>query len=192
MRLIKGIGLSRIIPFLFMETVYYIHMHRTKIILLVVLAVVVIGTAWYVWWSKSAVAPVPVTPVVPVVLAAKHLAADVYPLYAGIAWGEEVATTTDFGLAGYRVMSVPVRGITDLAAVSTPFEKYYAAKLAPLGWRKNIQMEAGGPGASIMGYQKGSDYIVVSYSSVFHAGGANEPEQCPCDITLSVFSGTKR
>ena len=128
----------------------------------------------------------------------KNFPADAYPLYSGIAWGaEEAATETVFlngtstTLTGYRVTSETIDNITDIGAVSTPFETYYRQKLQAAGWTRDTMLEAGGPGSSISGYTKGGDYIIISYATVFHAGGTNEPVQCPCDTTLSIFYGTE-
>ena len=129
---------------------------------------------------------------IPVHIAATppHLSADVYPLYSGASWGAE-QPKTDMGITGYEVRATPVENISNIAAVSQPFEKYYADKLKAAGWTEDLSMAAGGPGASVTAYKKGNQYIVVSFSTAFHGGGANEPVQCPCDTTLSIFSGTK-
>lgn len=128
----------------------------------------------------------------------QHFPSVVYPLYSGISWGAEEAATdtiplngTQTTLIGYRVTSETVPNITNIAAVSTPFETYYRQKLQAAGWTRDTMLEAGGPGSSISGYTKGGDYIIISYATVFHAGGTNEPVQCPCDTTLSIFYGTK-
>jgi hypothetical protein len=52
-------------------------------------------------------------------------------------------------------------------------------------------LAAGAPGADIVGYKKGNNYIILEYASVFkNNGGGNSPETCPCDLTFSVFAGT--
>ena len=128
----------------------------------------------------------------------QHFPSAVYPLYSGISWGAETPSTDSIPmgerpvkLTGYRVTSETAKNITNIAAVSTPFETYYRQKLQAAGWTRDIMLEAGAPGSSISGYTKGSDYIIISYATVFHAGGTNEPVQCPCDTTLSIFYGTK-
>jgi len=128
--------------------------------------------------------------------ATQHFPAALYPLYSGIAWGEETQATdtvslggTQVTLTGHRITSETVKNITNIAAVTTPFETYYRQKLQAAGWTRDIQLEAGGPGSSIDGYTKGGNYIIISYATVFHAGGTNEPVQCPCDTTLSIFYG---
>ncbi len=115
------------------------------------------------------------------------LSADVYPLYNNLTWGAETATTS-LSLTGYSVTSQPISNISDLSAASLPFEQYYKEKLRPLGWSVDNSLAAGGPGASIIAYKKGGQYIILSYQTTFHCSGANEPVSCPCDITFSIFS----
>jgi hypothetical protein len=126
-------------------------------------------------------------PIIPV--AEQHLNPDAYPLYSDLSWGSEQAKTFEGKFSGYEVTSIPVTDITDLSVVSTPFDNYYKNKLEAIGWTVDNSLAAGGPGASITAYKKGSDYIIVSFSTKFKGGGTNEPVQCPCDITMSVFSG---
>ncbi|MCL5017277.1 MAG: hypothetical protein M1155_01260 [Patescibacteria group bacterium] len=125
------------------------------------------------------------------------LNSDLYPIYSGISWGtEESATTTmrtktdEFPINGYKITSQTINNITNIAAITTPFEKYYREKLLAAGWRQNIYMEAGGPGSSIEGYSKGKSVITIEFDSVFTVKNPNEPEQCPCNTTLSIFSGS--
>jgi hypothetical protein len=124
---------------------------------------------------------------------------DIYPLPSGITWNAAQAATVLPGdenvpapLAGIKITSQPITNITDLAAPSAPFENYYKTKLAAAGWTVDNAMAAGGPGADIIGYKKGSDYIILEYTSVFkNDGGGNSPETCPCDLTFSIFAGTE-
>jgi hypothetical protein len=126
------------------------------------------------------------------------LNSDVYPLYPGISWkiaGQATDTLPIAGvqktLNGYRVTSESVKNITDIAAIAMPFEKYYANKLSQAAWSEDKQLAASGPGSDITVYTKGVNYIIVSYTSVFHTGGVDTPEECPCDLSLSIFSGAK-
>ncbi len=123
---------------------------------------------------------------------------DIYPLPSGITWNAAQAATVLPGdenvpapLAGIKIVSQPITNVTDLAALSTPFENYYKAKLTAAGWTVDNAIAAGGPGADIVGYKKGNDYIILEYTSVFkNNGGGNSPESCPCDLTFSIFAGT--
>lgn len=123
--------------------------------------------------------------------------ADAYPLYAGLTWGDKKAATVNPGeqnvphaVVGIEVSSESVTDITDLSAVSMPFDSYYKKKLAALGWTEDQTLAAGGPGAEITGYRKGENYIILSYASVFKNVGPNVPETCPCDMTFGVFAGS--
>ncbi len=119
-----------------------------------------------------------------------RLASDTYPLYTGVAWGAVFATTTDV-LSGYEADAASARDITNIAAVTTPFERYYAAKLPPLGWVIQQNLTASGPGSNITVYKKGSEYLVVGFRTVFKDLAPDRPEQCPCDTTLYLMSGTR-
>ena len=125
---------------------------------------------------------------------------NVYPLASGITWGDmKFATTTiptgsqnaQSVLAGIEISSQPILNITDLSTSSLPFANYYKKKLAAAGWAVDNAIAAGGPGAEIIGYKKGNDYIILTYSSVFkNDGGGVAPESCPCNMTFSIFAGT--
>jgi hypothetical protein len=124
---------------------------------------------------------------------------DIHPLPSGITWNAAQAATVLPGdenvsapLVGIKIVSQPITNITDLATPSTPFENYYKAKLAAAGWTVDNALAAGGPGADIVGYKKGNNYIILEYTSVFkNNGGGNSPETCPCDLTFSIFAGTE-
>lgn len=127
--------------------------------------------------------------------------ADAYPLYTGsgsniatrISWATTtpVFATTTPSLIGVELVSQPITNITDLATPSTPFMNYYRRALTAAGWTVDNMLAAGGPGAEITGYTKGSDYFIVSYTSDFKVKSADAPEQCPCDLTFSLFAGEK-
>ncbi len=126
----------------------------------------------------------------------KNFPAEIYPLYSGISWGPEMLATDTMPIngiqtvfTGYSITSQTVKNITNIAAVTMPFEKYYRNKLKAAGWVIDNNLLASGPGSDIIVYTKGDRYIVVSFLTVFHAGGVNEPVQCPCDTTLYIFTG---
>jgi hypothetical protein len=113
---------------------------------------------------------------------------DVYPLYENLSWqGEEVGEYGD--MTGYVVNSEPVPNITDISAITQPFETYYADILTSKGWEEDVSMAAGGPGSAVIAYKKGSEYIILQYTSEFGVNNENEPAQCPCSVQFSVFSG---
>lgn len=118
------------------------------------------------------------------------LNADLYPLYPGATWGEVKAKTTADG-TGYEVVSEPFTNVTNIAEKSTPFAKYYDDKLTGAGWAQDMMREAGGPGAEVSYYTKGDQFIVVSFHSVFNTKHPDAPSECPCDVQLSLMSGTQ-
>ena len=156
-------------------------MNKTFLYIVVVLVVALGGWYWYAGQGGGAAAPSEAT---------ATLNADVYPLYSGATWGEPYATTSPNGPVTV-VLAVPVANTTNIAAVSMPFTKYYDDKLTAAGWTQDMAEEASGPGANISFYRKGDQYIVVSFHSVFHVRLPDTPVQCPCDVTLSLMSGTQ-
>ena len=154
-------------------------MNKNILYTIIVLIVLAVGFYWYGNQSGGTATP------------SATLNADVYPLYSGATWGQAEATTSpDYGQV-VEVQSVPVTNTSDISAVSTPFTKYYDDKLTAAGWTPDVSREAGGPGAEISVYTKGDQFIVVMFSSLFHVMPADAPEQCPCDVTLSLMSGTQ-
>lgn len=116
------------------------------------------------------------------------LTADVYPLYSALTWGA-AHTVTHETHTGVEVTSEPIMNITDLSAPSLPFSMYYKDKLAAAGWVVDNSLAAGGPGSEQIAYTKLNELILLRYTTVFKGGAANEPVQCPCDMTFSIFSG---
>lgn len=113
---------------------------------------------------------------------------DVYPLYGALRWqSEEVSDYID--IKGHIVNSEPVPNITDISAITQPFETYYADILTSKGWEEDISMAAGGPGSAVIAYKKGNEYIILQYKSEFGVNNENEPAQCPCSVQFSIFSG---
>ncbi|MBU6323417.1 MAG: hypothetical protein KGI41_03465 [Patescibacteria group bacterium] len=120
------------------------------------------------------------------------LTADAYPLYPSALWGAAEAASFSAGassFSGYEAAAEPKKDVTDLAALFAPFERYYQQKLEAAGWTEDINLAANGPGSGITAYRKGGAVLIVGYESVFKAGGKNAPAECPCDLTLYVFSG---
>ncbi len=119
------------------------------------------------------------------------LSEDLYPLYSGAEWDApstetaEISTTT---VSGVGAGTVPILNTMDPGSAFSPFEKYYREKLLGLGWKVDNQLEAGGPMGGQTGYRKGDKLILVTFSTVFHDVVPDRPVQCPCDVTLHLFS----
>ena len=155
----------------------------SKTIIYIIVALVLVLGGWYLFSGQGGSAAAPSE-------ATATLNADVYPLYSGATWGEAYATTSPNGPVTV-VLSVPVANTTYIAAVSMPFTTYYDDKLPAAGWKRDMMEEASGPGGNISFYRKGEQYIVVAFHSVFHVRLPDTPVQCPCDVTLSLMSGTQ-
>ncbi len=119
------------------------------------------------------------------------LTRDVYPLYQQLQWSSPQKADV-MGMQGTKVESDPIVNITDLASVTRPFTQYYEQKLEANDWVVDSSLAAGGPGAEQIGYTKGNDYVILGYQSVFHVRPVDAPVQCPCDITFSIWSGSKK
>ena len=122
---------------------------------------------------------------------------DIYPLPSRMTWGEKRAGTIMPGeenvpkpIIGVGIESQPIVNVSDISAISLPFENYYRGKLVAAGWTEDDTLAAGGPGAEIAGYKKGNNYAIFKYASVFKTKGIDSPETCPCDVTFSVFVGS--
>lgn len=153
-----------------------------KKLLYVVIVLVLVAGGWYWFAGQGGGAAAPGTAV---------LNADVYPLYSGANWGGVEATSSpERGLVSIA-RSVPVTDTMDIAAVSMPFTKYYDEKLTAAGWTEDMMEAASGPGANISVYRKSGQFIVVSFNSVFHVRQPDAPVQCPCDVQLTLMSGTQ-
>ncbi len=122
-------------------------------------------------------------------VAPHRLSPDAYPLFPALSWKSEQPGIYD-DIRGYQALSIPLTNLTDIASATLPFETYYAAKLKGAGWLEDKGLDAGGPGSELTAYKNTSGYIVVGYTSAFHAGGTSTPEECPCDVTFNVFSGS--
>jgi membrane-bound inhibitor of C-type lysozyme len=120
------------------------------------------------------------------------LSADVYPLYKGVMWQSEKDGEYDSSLKGYKLQSNPLLNITDISAVTLPFEKYYAGLLTSRGWKEDLSMSAGGPGSAVIAYNKGDEYIILQYTSSFGVNKEDEPAQCPCGVTFTIFTGSRQ
>ena len=94
-------------------------------------------------------------------------------------------------LVGIKIGSQPITNITDLAAKSLPFDSYYEEKLVAAGWTEDKILPLAAPEPEVTGYRKGSEYIVLEYTSVFKNMPVDNPEMCPCDMTFSIFAGSQ-
>lgn len=146
-------------------------------------AVVVVAVGALLFWMTHSTALIEQ----PAPAASSTLVAVLYPLYPGAAWSPVERTTIE-DLEGYAATSSAAIDTDNIEAATRAFVQYYTEKLAAAGWVPDISREAGGPGSEIAPYTKDGAYVVISFSTVFKSGGQDEPEQCPCDVTLTLFS----
>lgn len=158
-----------------------------KIYVLILIAAIV-GSVWVLWKTETAKAPAASSSE-----SASLLTSDLYPLYAGVTWSDPVFGQVEVGAKTYSGASASAVATTSTmnpSAAFTPFEDYYAQKLSALGWRVSNDLAAGGPTGGQTGYTKDGRTILTLFKVTYHTTPADAPSTCPCDVTLSVFSGT--
>ncbi len=120
------------------------------------------------------------------------LAADLYPLYSA-SWNTPHLVSLDIPpapLYGTGIEAVVATSTMNPGAAFSPFDTYYANKLKALGWRVDNSLAAGGPGRGQVVYRKGTGFIAVNFWTDFQTVSSTSPMQCPCDVTLKLFSTT--
>lgn len=148
-----------------------------------VFIIIAAAGAWYFLAAQHAAAPTQAPQA--------RLSADLYPLFSGISWSEPVPQSTTIGTStasGALITSATSTNTMNPGAIFAPFNDYYDQKLKALGWQVANDLAAGGPMGGVAGYRKGSGIILVSYQILYHDTPANAPSQCPCSVTLSLFS----
>lgn len=119
------------------------------------------------------------------------LAQDLYPLYNQAEWGVPgfetflISTTT---YSGTSVSSVIAKDTMNQSSIFSPFDQYYASKLASLGWTVENGLAAGGHTGGQTGYRKGDELVLVRFNVLYKTVTNTAPSECPCDVTLSLFS----
>lgn len=135
--------------------------------------------------SKNA-APAPVQEI-----PAPQLSADLYPLYADAQWnapGTESFMIGTTSYSGTSVTSDPLSAGINPGAAITPFDAYYDKKLKALDWRIANDLAAGGHVGGQTGYRKGTEVILTRFRIDYQTKPENAPTECPCTVTLSLFS----
>lgn len=152
-------------------------MNRFTLSLIGALLIIAVGV-WVMWPRASAPA----------------LAEDLYPLYSSAQWSAAAPETRGLPLstvAGVGIHSVPVTNTMNPASVFSPFLAYYREKLLAAGWSVDNMLEAGGPMGGQTAYRKDGTLILVTFDVAFHVRSANAPSECPCDVSLSLFSSAQ-
>lgn len=153
-------------------------MKRALAVLVILLLAIV---AWH-WWSvRPSAAPV----------AEPELSADLYPLYANADWnapGMESVTIGTSTYSGTSIATAPVSNTMNPGSVFMPFAQYYDQKLKALGWESAMEFDAGGHTGGQTGYRKDGTVVFTRFHIDYHTNPPDAPSECPCDVTLSLFS----
>jgi hypothetical protein len=147
----------------------------------IIALVLVVVVAWYGWKEYPGAPRGP----------APELAHDAYPLPSGVEWHDPAPETFSVGSTGYSgvsASSAEVANTMDPAGVFSPFEDYYARKLAALGYQVDDSLAAGGHTGGQTAYRKGDTLILTRFRIDYENVPENAPSECPCDVTLSVFT----
>jgi hypothetical protein len=119
------------------------------------------------------------------------LAIDLYPLYTGASWNRSVVESVTIGTTTYlgaSITSAPIDAGMDPGKVFTAFEQYYQNLMKAHGWHVSNALAAGGHVGGQTGYQNGPGTILVRFHVDYQIKPENAPSECPCDVTLSLFS----
>jgi len=119
------------------------------------------------------------------------LSAELYPLYDSADWNASETESFIIGTTSYSGTSITSAAVTDTmdpGSIFTPFERYYEQKLKALGWQVANDFAAGGHVGGQTGYRKDGAVILTRFQIVYHTVSENAPSECPCDVTLSLFS----
>ncbi len=121
------------------------------------------------------------------------LSQDIYPLYNSdsINWSAPHTYSLEVpngGIFGSAVDATVATGTMNPSKFFSPFDKYYKNKLTALGWKVDNSLLANGPASGQVVYRKGDAVIAVNFLTIFHDISNTRPEQCPCDVDLSLFS----
>ena len=165
-------------------------MNRTLLALTALLVIAVV-----VWYARPlfSSSPLPSTEQAgePQQFPEPRLAIDLYPLYTGAGWNKAVAASTTIGtmaLQGAQMTSTPIDAGMNPGKVFTAFTDYYDRLLNSHGWRVANELAAGGHVGGQTGYRNGPGTILVGFHIDYKTKPENAPSECPCTVTLSLFS----
>lgn len=157
-------------------------------VVVVAFIIVALGVGLYAWMAHTS-APAPAESVTS--NSPPTLNQVLYPLYSGANWEAPKAETVTIGTSTYSgvsVSSLVVMPTMDPGSIFTPFERYYDNKLKSLGWKIDNYLAAGGHTGGQTGYRNAGELILVRFFILYHAVTETAPSECPCDVTLSLFS----
>jgi hypothetical protein len=124
-------------------------------------------------------------------IAHPKLAIDLYPLYSGASWNASEVEEATIGTTTYRgasMTSATIDAGMNPGAAFTPFTDYYDKLMKEHGWHVANDLAAGGHTGGQVGYRNGPGIILVGFHIDYQVRPANAPSECPCSVTLSLFS----
>lgn len=127
----------------------------------------------------------------PFTIAHPKLAIDLYPLYSKASWDKSVVEDVTIGTTTYlgvRMDSYPIEAGMNPGAIFSPFLDYYDTLLKSHGWHVANELAAGGHVGGQTGYRNGPGTILVDFHIDYQTKPENAPSECPCTVTLSLFS----
>lgn len=127
--------------------------------------------------------------------AAAALSEDAYPLYPNATWQKPKAVSFSLGSTDYSpgvtVSSAPITDTLDPGSIFMPFMQYYSDKLKGLGYAEDNALAAGGHTGGQSVFRKGTAVILTRFEIDYKNIPENAPSECPCDVTLTVFTSGK-
>lgn len=127
----------------------------------------------------------------PFMMRHSKLSTDAYPLYPDADWQTAEVEQFTIGSTIYKgtgVTTTSIHANMNPAEIFEPFEQYYKEKLTPLGWTIANDLAAGGHTGGQTGYRKDGQIILTRFSINYQNIPDDAPSECPCDVTLSIFS----
>jgi hypothetical protein len=127
----------------------------------------------------------------PFTLSHPALSPALYPLYSPADWSAPEVESSTIGsttYSGASVTSAAIEAGADPGSVFAPFQRYYDKRLKAAGWQVANDLAAGGHTGGQSGYRKGSAIILTSFHIEYQSKPASAPSECPCAVTLSLFS----
>jgi hypothetical protein len=161
-------------------------MQKSKTALILLLALVIIGSAFYIHAVRPTSNP---TSLNGNLIELNPIFNSVNTTLPSANWSTPSTTTeqTIYGnLSGLEESGMITSKEPSITAFEDPND------LTSLGYKKDISLDASGPGSNVWGYKKtenGKSQIVMFSYATQGTSNPNEPIQfnCPCKVSLKVF-----
>ena len=174
---------------------------KSWLVPVVIVVLIAVGVLLYFATASPSPSQVPLSPVsgesqqvATTTYAAPKLAIDLYPLYTDVIWNNTHAESVTIGTTTYMgagANTVAIDSGMDPGSISIPFSQYYSGLLLERGWHLDDDLAAGGHTGGQEGYRNGNGLILVRYTFDYLNNPTNAPSECPCTVTLSLFSNVE-